>query len=306
MTGTQVLNQTPQPQKSSRRQFIRRTLFTLAGTAVIPSIGWAQSEPLIRIGLVTDLHYADTEPRGNRIYRESLGKLADCIEVFKTHPVNVVIELGDFKDQDPQPEEQKTLAYLKTIEAQYQQLGVPLYHVLGNHDMDSLSKAQFLETVKNTGIPQTQSYYSFDLQRVHCIVLDANFRHDGVAYNHGNYDWTDANLPPDELDWLKADLARTTLPTLVFTHQLLDGTGDVYVKNAKAVRTILEESNRVRAVLQGHHHAGQINTIQSILYYTLKSVVEGPGEENNACAVVEVMPDAGLHVIGYFRAEGYE
>jgi alkaline phosphatase len=84
---------------------------------------------------------------------------------------------------------------------------------------------------------------------------------------------------------------------------LLDGTGDLYVKNAAEVRKVLEESGKVLAVFQGHHHPGQYHEIDGIHYYTLKAVLEDHGEENNAYAIVDVQPDRNVIVTGFRRAE---
>ena len=64
------------------------------------------------------------------------------------------------------------------------------YHVLGNHDADSISKEQFLANIKNTNISDGSKYYSFDLKGLHFIVLDANYCADGSDYDHGNFSWT--------------------------------------------------------------------------------------------------------------------
>ena len=217
--------------------------------------------------------------------------------------VDFLIELGDFKDQDRPPVEQKTLSYLETIEEVFQKFSGPAYHVLGNHDLDSISKEQFLTRAENTNIDSDRSYYSFDINGLHCIVLDANYRTDGADYDHGNFDWTDANIPAEELSWLREDLAATEGPAIVFTHQLLDGTGSVYVKNAAQVRQILQTCGKVLAVFQGHHHAGSYSNIAGIHYYTLKALVEGTGAESNSYAVAEVLPDGSITVTGYRRAE---
>jgi hypothetical protein len=175
-----------------------------------------------------------------------------------------------------------------------------------NHDMDSISKQQFLSRVENIGINGGRSDYSFDARGLHCIVLDANYRSDGHDYDHGNFDWTDANIPAAELDWLRKDLAASRGPVVVFIHQLLDGTGSVYVKNASEVRQILEASGKVLAVFQGHHHPGAYSYISGIHYYTLKGVIEGHGEDNNAYAIVDVHPDQNLTVTGYRKASSME
>ena len=193
----------------------------------------------VRFGIVTDCHYADADTVGTRFYRESLAKLSECVTRMNAESVDFLVELGDFKDQDKRPVESRTLLYLQDVEAVLRGFHGPTYHVLGNHDMDSISKQQFLAHVENTGIDPSRSYYSFDVRGLHCIVLDGNFRSDGSDYDHGNFDWTDANIPAHELDWLRQDLAASRSPVVIFIHQLLDGTGSVYVKNAAEVREIL-------------------------------------------------------------------
>ncbi len=289
----------------TRRVFLKSSAASLAAL----SLSCAQLGSLSarrrtsRFGIVTDCHYADADAAGTRFYRQSPDKLAECVELMNAEDVDFLIELGDFKDQNTPPVEQKTLSYLEAIEEVFQKFTGPAYHVLGNHDLDSISKEQFLTRVANTNIDSDRSYYSFDVNRLHCIVLDANYRTDGADYDHGNFDWTDANVPTAELAWLVQDLAAASDPAIVFTHQLLDGTGSVYVKNAAQVRQILEASGKVLAVFQGHHHAGSYSNITSIHYYTLKALVEGTGAENNSYAIAEVRPDGSIIVTGYRRAE---
>lgn len=258
----------------------------------------------VRFGIVTDCHYTDAAPQGTRFYRESLGKLAECVDRMNAEKVDFLIELGDFKDQNRPAVEDKTLGHLQNIEAAFRRFQGRRYHVLGNHDMDSISKQQFLSRVENTGIEAGRSYYSFDVRGLHCIVLDANYRPDGSDYDHGNFDWTSANIPAHELDWLQQDLAACSGNVVVFVHQRLDGAGPVFVKNAPQVRQIFQASKRVLAVFQGHDHDGDYRQLDGIPYYTLKAVVEGHGQENNSYAVVEVQPDQSLTVTGYRRASG--
>ena len=256
----------------------------------------------MRFGIVTDCHYADADPAGTRFYRESQGKLGECVAQMNAERVDFLIELGDFKDQGRPPAEQQTLTFLRGIESVFQRFNGPTYHVLGNHDADSISKPQFLACVTNTGIDMGRSYYSFDANGLHCVVLDANYSADGTDYDHGHFNWTDANIPPHELAWLRDDLAAASGPVVVFIHQLLDGTGAVYVKNAAEVRDVLEASGKVLAVFQGHHHAGSYSHINGIHYYTLVATIEGSGVENNSYAIVEVQPDLSAVVTGYRKA----
>jgi hypothetical protein len=294
-----------------RRALLQSAAAVAAGTALVSSscapggLSVGRRRP-VRFGIVTDCHYADTEPAGTRFYRESLDKLAECVARMNAERVDFLVELGDLKDEDRPPVESRTLQYLRTIEKVFQGFAGPRYHVLGNHDADCISKGQFLQNVENTGIDPSRTYYSFGVRGLHCVVLDANYKADGADYDRGNFDWTDANIPRHEIDWLRQDLATSRGPVIVFIHQLLDGAGDLYVNNAAEVRAVLQESGKVVAVFQGHHHAGAYNGIEGIHYYTLKGVVEGQGQENNSYAVVEVRSDRSLVVTGHRRAVSRE
>ena len=288
----------------TRRTFLKSSVASLA---VLPlscalNSGSRDKKGTARFGIVTDCHYADADAQGTRFYRESLDKLSECVALMNTKKVDFLIELGDFKDQDKPPIEKKTLSYLQAAEKVLKRFKGPTYHVLGNHDIDSISKNQFLKRVDNTKIDSNRSYYSFDFNGLRYVVLDANYRTDGTDYDHGNFDWTDANIPSKELDWLRKDLAAAPGPVIVFIHQLLNGTGPVFVKNAAQVRQILEASGKVLAVFQGHHHSGSYSNIAGIHYYTLKAVIEGHGLQNNSYAIVEVHPDGSITITGYRKA----
>ena len=227
--------------------------------------------------------------------------MRECVDFMNDEKVRFLVELGDLKDQDEMPDETNTLRYLAEIESEFKRFDGPRYHVLGNHDLDSISKPQFLSLTENSGIERDRSFYSFDQGGVHFVVLDPCFTSNGADYGHGNFDWTDANIPPHQLEWLRKDLNQTDAPTILFIHQLLDGEGSVFIKNAEEVRGVLEESGKVKAVFQGHHHEGQYKKINDIHYYTLKAMVEGSGAENNSYAIVDVKP-GGLMVTGYRKA----
>jgi len=291
----------------SRRVFLKVSAASLAALASAPlsctsKVASRFEAGTVRFGIVADSHYADADTVGSRFYRHSLDKLTECVGLMNTQKVDFLLELGDFKDQDSPPVEQRTISYLQAVEKIFQRFGGPTYHVLGNHDVDSISKTQFLAQIENTNISPDRTYYSFDFNGLHFVVLDANYRSDGADYDHGNFDWADANIPNFELQWLKQDLAATPGPTIVFVHQPLDGTGHVYVNNAEEVRQILQQSGKILTVLQGHNHPGDYSQIQGIHYYTLKAQVEGPSPENNSYAIVEVHPDRSITITGYRKA----
>ena len=286
-------------QAMGRRAFIQSGTLVLATTAVKPSQFFAsKGSPALRVGLVTDLHYADKDPAGTRHYRETLGKLEEAARQFERDRPSVLVELGDFIDAaDSVDVEQR---YLKTVDREFSSICEDRHYVLGNHCVDTLKKEEFLGQVG-----QESSYYSFDRGEVHFVVLDSCFRADGVPYARRNFQWTDANVPPEELEWLEADLQRTTKPTVVFAHQRLDVSNNHGVKNNASVRRVLESSERVLAVFQGHSHQNDLKEIGGIHYCTMVAMVEGSGVQNSGYSLMEIAPNGTISVRGFRKQEDY-
>jgi predicted phosphodiesterase len=297
--------------KIDRRKFVVTTI-TLLGGIPFSSINSAKRgfNP-IRFGIVTDIHYADraTPDSSSRYYKESLGKLSECVDLMNEQDVDFLIELGDFKDQGAIPREEETLVFLNTVEKEFRRFKGPRYHVPGNHDHDSISKQQFLDGISNEGFIKALNYYSFNRNSFHFIVLDANYTSQGMAYDHGNFDWTDAHIPENQLEWLKKDLHNNNMPTVIFIHHRLDTppADKIYCPdNADAVRKILEDNGNVVIVFQGHYHEGDICRLNNIYYYTLKAVIEGTGPENNNYAIVDIDKDLSIHIKGFRKTDSLD
>ena len=291
--------------RTSRRSFFRQTRCLLAGagaawlTREAPAADAGDSAaPLLRIGLLTDVHYADRPTAGSRHYRDSLAKLAVAREQFALAKTDFVVELGDFIDSAPSLEAEK--GFLRRIHAEFAAIPGPRHYALGNHCVSALTKSDFLEIVG-----QPKAFYSFDTAEHHFVILDACFRSDGVPYGGNKFDWGDSNVPPAEIEWLRGALKQTSHPTIVFVHQRLDVAPPYGVKNAAEIRQLFEESQRVLAVFQGHDHHGDERAINGIHYCTLRAMIEGPGQDNNAFAILDVLPGNELRVTGFGKQPSY-
>lgn len=278
-------------------------LVWLTSALAIWSIACTAQSPdaSLSFGIVTDVHYADIPDNGQRTYSQSLDKLEECVDTMNRFGVDFLVELGDFKDMPVSASEEKALIYLYRAEKVFSSFKGPIFHVFGNHDVDCISKEQFLSVVSNSGIPKDKTYYSFDKKGFHFIVLDADFDSTGRSFSKGHFDWGDSNIPEHELTWLKKDLRKARGTTIVFIHQQLDGEGPYYVNNAQAVRKILERSGKVAAVFQGHYHEGQYRLLNGIHYYTLKAMIEGIGPENSSYAIVNLTKER-ISVKGFRKA----
>jgi alkaline phosphatase len=159
----------------------------------------------------------------------------------------------------------------------FQHLPMPAYHLIGNHDVRTLTLPEAAELL---GYKKT--YYSWDSGNYHFIALSFE-----MTGNH-QQDITDilAALPPEQLAWLKQDLASTQKPTVVFEHYGLaedEMEGNFWfegmsryatLSNRDKVRQVLEESGKVRAVFTAHQHWNRFHMINGIPYFTMNSLVE--------------------------------
>lgn len=289
----------------SRRAFLKHGALYLASstalglTSTAAMAGDNKGEcAALRFGLLTDCHYADKASAGKRHYKDSLCKLREAVCRFNRAKANFVVELGDFIDSGPSVKEE--IAYLQTMEKVFAKFKKDRHFVLGNHCVYNLTKEEFFDNCA-----AKRPHYSFDQRAFHFVVLDSCFRKDGVAYGRKNYDWTDANIPVSQLEWLADDLKQTHKPTVVFAHQRID-TEDIYsVNNAREVRETLEKSGRVIAVFQGHTHKNDYHEIEGIHYCTMRAVVEQPSLKNNSFAVVDLYADGSIRVDGFRQQKDY-
>ena len=290
----------------SRRAFLHDSSLLLTASALATSEALFADDnspllksPLLRVGLLTDLHFADKDPAGTRHYRETLPKLAEAASQFKTNKPDLIVELGDLIDAADSTEVE--LSYLAKINELFAAIAQDRHYVLGNHCVDMLTKDEFLGNVG-----QKESYYSFDRNGVHFIVLDACFRKDGKPYGRKNSAWDDANIPAAEVEWLRDDLKKADGRVIVLAHQRLDGNNQHCVNNAAEVRSLLEGSQKVSAVFQGHSHQNAYAEIGHIHYCTLAAMVEGSGVTNNGYTILNIHSDGSLHLYGFRRQKNYD
>lgn len=283
-----------------RRVFIKNGMLVLAAASLSSeTLFTGTSSSRLRVGIVTDLHYADKPSAGTRHYRETLAKLEESAIRFEQDKPAFLVELGDLIDAADSVEIEQR--YLKTVNREFSAICKDRHYVLGNHCVDTLKKEEFLGTVG-----QDESYYSFDRGGFHFVVLDSCFRADGVPYSRKNFKWTDANIPAAELEWLEHDLKSTDKQVIVFAHQRLDVSNNHGVRNNAQVRKLLESSKQVLAVFQGHSHQNDVTEIEGIHYCTLVAMVEGSGLQNNGYSLMEIESNGTIHVTGFRNQDDYK
>lgn len=206
----------------------------------------------LRFGLCADVH--------KDIMHDADLRLKAFVEEASEQELDFIIQMGDFC---------RPYDYNLDFMSIWNSFPGKKYHVIGNHDMDGgFTREQVVEYWNASG-----RYYSFDSNGYHLVVLD------------GNDDDTSPGRPAgyarfigkEQLEWLEADLEKTKLPVIVFSHQGLDNDlGGIC--NATESRLVLERANKqagfqkVQLVFSGHHHQDYYNTINGIHYVQINSM----------------------------------
>lgn len=230
----------------------------------------------MKILIITDIHYGkDTN------YPELLGK--DYISSFGSqfekylpkirtlvNEHDLTINLGDLISETNA--ESDLIQYKKAVEFFGKEK--PVKHVIGNHDLRTLSRNQITEIIK-----EKKPYYSFDLNNYHHVILDS-FRNSRTE---------PCRIEKEQLNWLKEDLKNTNLLTLVYCHYALDNQSidyhyvfkdkpqKVFIDNKEEVRKVFEDSEKVIAVFGGHLHFFHQENISGIKYITAPAFTENDG-----------------------------
>ena len=212
------------------------------------------------LGVIADLHHG-LAPR-------AMERLDTFMQAVHARKPDAILQLGDFNFGTTESDE--CLDLWRTFDG-------PRFHVLGNHDMDFATKDAIVKKWQMPG-----RYYSFDFGAFHVVVLDRNNlkTDDGYTpYSEANF-YVDASLrgyaDSAQLAWLRADLAATNLPVIIFVHQGL-GRPTSMAKASHAIEAVLEEHNqqsegsKVVACFCGHHHIDRYARKNGIHYVWINS-----------------------------------
>ncbi|MBX3189065.1 MAG: metallophosphoesterase [Labilithrix sp.] len=146
-----------------------------------------------------------------------------------------------------------------------------LVNVAGNHDTIHLTRDDLSRIWRRAG----PLFYSLDRGGFHLVVLHTLERKD-----------VDVRVPQAQIAWLRDDLARTELPTIVLMHHSASeqdledsfwfrGRAHLALVAERAeLRRVFEESGKVRAVFNGHVHRNHLDVIRGIPYVTFQSLIE--------------------------------
>jgi 3',5'-cyclic-AMP phosphodiesterase len=231
-------------------------LLTIPLTLMLTFCSSPKKYHTVKIGMCSDVHLPTMH--------DSEYRIQTFIDSMKIAQPDFIIELGDFGT----PAE-KYAGFFDT----WNSFPGDKYHVFGNHEMDggySRLEAVLYRNMSN-------SYYSFDKNHFHFIVLDGNDPKEEKKKGYKQY------IGTEQVRWLKEELAKSNYPIVFFSHQGLtsyrSGDGEEYgVENQKQIREIFESHNihnpktKVIACFNGHTHNDYAENINNIWYITINSM----------------------------------
>ena len=92
----------------TRRDFLKTSIVAgISAAAFGNGLHKAFAQERLRFGIVSDTHYADASTKYGRYYRESIDKMTECVDFMNKQKVDFLVELGDFKDENSFPVEEK-------------------------------------------------------------------------------------------------------------------------------------------------------------------------------------------------------
>lgn len=232
---------------------------------------------MVKFGAFADLHYAKDVTVGKRYCDLSLVRLKNIVCDFNNRDLDFCICLGDvitsIQDFD------KDIKNIKAVSKDFQEFNMPHHIILGNHDLEAMSKSDFYTAF---GKEINCTYYSFTKENSKFIVLDANYLSDNTNYCKGNYNWTESYICEEQMIWLENELNLCNEKNIViFAHQNLgirmnsNAVDACVIKNYKEVSKILEKYDKKITVIQGHYHNGDYQVINNVTYITLKALCVG-------------------------------
>lgn len=221
----------------------------------------------MKICVFTDPHYCTKEALGtsDRRPKLSLDKMKRMVMAAQEEGVSLFVCLGDFVNMEGSAEQDR----INAAEAAkvLTESGIPCIACMGNHDGEVMTREEFGAV---TGFTTAPCVYDLPSGK-RLVFLDANYDKDYNPYRRHQVDWTDANVPPAELTWLREALAGREAE--VFLHQNLEPEAEPHhrVRNADEVLALLKEY-RVTRIWQGHYHYGAKSQYEGMEIVTLKAM----------------------------------
>ncbi len=223
----------------------------------------------MRFVVLGDLHYATySQPEFTAARERVFGALFRQVAALKA---DVVFAIGDTTNDG-------TIAELTAQDALAAQAGIKLIRITGNHDCDSLEKAEMADFFLGEQSPLTQQelYASFSYGVVQFILMDTS------RVKMGGLNWGGI-VSDEQLTWLAAEVEKFNHdPQLkyfvVLGHHPIENTTQrsdekwMNVENSAAIREVLGKLEGAPGLyICGHNHSNSIAGPDAAGWYYLQA-----------------------------------
>ncbi|MDD3498432.1 MAG: metallophosphoesterase [Candidatus Moranbacteria bacterium] len=255
-------------------------VFLIILFAIIPVLiyyfpGDREDRETYKIGFVTDIHAFRNKKNNYDIVPKSRAPFLFFIDHMNNEfKPDFVVQGGDFIEGRFR-EGQKSIDDFLLMKRYYDNLIMPHYHVIGNHETSGFSREEWSRLTDNEN-----TYYYFDYDQLRVIVLDGNdipeISPEILAPGCNHYYISD-----HQLNWLEealSDADERGYKKIVFVHQFLlhnhelgikskGGEKIIFPDHAKKIRDMLEKY-KVNAVISGHIERLFCEKIDSVNYFS--------------------------------------
>lgn len=251
----------------------------------------------LRLAILADIHHGT--PTATKRGDAALGLMAEFARFVAEAGATHVIDLGDrISDVDHATD----LRLEAEVADAFRAVGVPIWHICGNHDRDHLSVAE-----NEAILGQSLGHETHDIEGWRLVIWRADAKIFRDAETPGFI------LREADLLWLSHVAQNADRPLLILSHVPISGhaqTGNYYFQNNAALscypmahraRTALAQARVPVVCLSGHVHWNTVTTIDGITYLTQQSLTESfttRGEPSGAMGLLELNETVTWHVEG--------
>ncbi len=235
------------------------------------------TEQDIKIGIITDTHV-----HPNRISRQirkedaprylnekNVKPIRNFVKQMKKFQPEFIVHLGDVIE-GTNDEDYVGSKGVKLVEEELSSAGVPIHWVIGNHDLRSLTRQQFKDTLQLEKLNDV-----FDIGDYRFIILDANYDEKNQPRSPGANTFIPGNIPPEIMQWFELQL-QTDKQVFVFIHQGIfthPVKGDEHrtktsILNAQAFQNLLIKYH-VKGVFNGHMESRYFEQVGDAAIFSL-------------------------------------
>lgn len=234
----------------------------------------------LKFAQVSDVHFLENGSNTTfKMVGESPRLLDDAIEqINEQSDLDFVMFTGDLIDKSFEKELRAMLPHLN-------KLNTPWYFAFGNHDRcvgGYLTTLVYLDMVRdaNPNFKFKKAYYSFEPKKNYKVIVLDDIITTEITSN--------GYVDEEQLKWLKKELDSSKNDTvLIFMHVPVVepfASPNHRLRNATALKQLIESYKNPIGVFQGHYHATKITQHDNVLYVNSPALVSYP----NAFRIVNV------------------